>query len=60
VWTLNTRWEIEQALDRGADGVMTDDVVLLRDILIERGTWHPRADDCGLPGAASEVANLTA
>jgi glycerophosphoryl diester phosphodiesterase len=50
VWTLNTRWEIEQALDRGADGVMTDDVVLLRDILVERGAWHPRADDCGLPG----------
>jgi glycerophosphoryl diester phosphodiesterase len=42
VWTLNTREEIEHALDLGADGVMTDDVVLLRDILIERGQWHPR------------------
>ena len=42
VWTLNTREEIEQALDLGADGVMTDDVVLLRDILAERGQWHPR------------------
>ena len=41
VWTLNTRAEIERALDLGADGVMTDDVVLLRDILAERGQWHP-------------------
>jgi glycerophosphoryl diester phosphodiesterase len=42
VWTLNTREEIERALDLGADGVMTDDVVLLRDVLAERGQWHPR------------------
>lgn len=42
VWTLNTREAIERALDLGADGVMTDDVVLLRDILAERGQWHPR------------------
>jgi len=42
VWTLNTRAEIEHALDLGADGVMTDDVVLLRDILSERGQWNPR------------------
>jgi glycerophosphoryl diester phosphodiesterase len=43
VWTLNTRQDIEQALDRGADGVMTDQTVLLREILIERSQWHPRA-----------------
>jgi glycerophosphoryl diester phosphodiesterase len=42
VWTLNTRPDIERALDLGADGVMTDDVVLLRDILVERDQWHPR------------------
>jgi glycerophosphoryl diester phosphodiesterase len=42
VWTLNSREEIEQALDLGADGVMTDNVELLRDILAERGHWHPR------------------
>ena len=28
--------------DLGADGVMTDQIVLLRDILTERGQWHPR------------------
>ncbi len=42
VWTLNTRQEMERALDLGADGVMTDQIALLRDILIERGQWHPR------------------
>ena len=42
VWTLNTRAGIAAALDLGADGVMTDEVELLRDILTERGQWHPR------------------
>lgn len=42
MWTLNTREQIERALDLGADGVMTDDVALLCDILTERGQWHPR------------------
>jgi glycerophosphoryl diester phosphodiesterase len=43
VWTLNTREAIERALDLGADGVMSDEIGLLRDILTERGQWHPRA-----------------
>jgi glycerophosphoryl diester phosphodiesterase len=42
VWTLNTRAEIERALALGADGVMTDQVDLLRTILTERGQWHAR------------------
>jgi glycerophosphoryl diester phosphodiesterase len=42
VWTLNKREDITHALDLGADGVMTDDVVLLKDILTERGQWRPR------------------
>lgn len=44
VWTLNTRAQIERALDLGADGVMTDNVAMLRDILIERNQWRPRAE----------------
>jgi glycerophosphoryl diester phosphodiesterase len=39
VWTLNDREEIEQALDKGVDGVMTDHPRLLKDILIARGLW---------------------
>jgi glycerophosphoryl diester phosphodiesterase len=42
VWTLNTQKEIEHALDLGADGVMADNIVLLRDILTQRGQWNPR------------------
>jgi glycerophosphoryl diester phosphodiesterase len=41
VWTLNSRAEIEWALDLGADGVMTDEIALLRDVLAERGQWYP-------------------
>ena len=39
VWTLNRRSDMEHALDLGADGIMTDETVLLRDLLTERGLW---------------------
>jgi glycerophosphoryl diester phosphodiesterase len=39
VWTLNTRAEMERALDLGADGIMTDETIMLRDLLSERGVW---------------------
>ena len=42
VWTINDRAEMKQLLERGADGIMTDDIETLRDVLIERGQWHPR------------------
>jgi len=40
VWTINERAEIERLLDLGVDGIMTDETELLRDIMIERGTWR--------------------
>lgn len=43
VWTLNTRAAIERVLDLGVDGVMTDDILLLRDVLTARDQWNPRA-----------------
>ena len=46
VWTINDRAEMIRFLDLGADGVMTDDIVTLRDVLIERGQWHPRTASC--------------
>lgn len=42
VWTLNTREAMEHALDSGADGVMTNETVLLRDVLTQRDQWNPR------------------
>ena len=41
VWTVNDRTHMTCLLDLGADGIMTDDTVLLRDVLAERGQWHP-------------------
>ena len=43
VWTINDRAEMTRFLDLGADGVMTDDIETLRDVLLERGQWHPRS-----------------
>jgi glycerophosphoryl diester phosphodiesterase len=51
VWTINDRTEMTCLLDLGADGIMTDQTVLLRDVLAERGQWHPgsAAGPAGLP-----------
>ncbi len=39
VWTINQRAEMERLLDMGVDGVMTDNLTLLKDVLTERGLW---------------------
>jgi len=33
---------MENLLDRGVDGIMTDETVALRELLSGRGQWHPR------------------
>jgi glycerophosphoryl diester phosphodiesterase len=42
VWTVNDRPTMEGLLDLGVDGIMTDETVTLREVLIGRGQWHPR------------------
>lgn len=39
VWTLNDEPSISTALDAGVDGVMTDNLKLLKKIFLERGLW---------------------
>ena len=43
IWTVNERALMNSLLDLGADGLMTDNTELLREVLIARGQWHPRA-----------------
>jgi glycerophosphoryl diester phosphodiesterase len=39
VWTVNERARMNQLLDLGVDGIMTDRTDVLRDVLLERGAW---------------------
>ena len=41
-WTINSPGQMRDLLDIGVDGIMTDETVALRDVLISRGEWHPR------------------
>lgn len=41
-WTVNDAATMTSLLDLGADGIMTDQTGMLRDVLIARGQWKPR------------------
>lgn len=40
LWTINDRATMERLLDLGVDGIITDDVATLRDVLKARQAWH--------------------
>lgn len=42
-WTVNDEAVMTNLLDLGVDGIMTDNIELLRDVMLARGKWHPRA-----------------
>jgi glycerophosphoryl diester phosphodiesterase len=39
VWTIDDPAEMEELLDKGVDGIMTDRPAVLRDVLERRGQW---------------------
>jgi glycerophosphoryl diester phosphodiesterase len=39
VWTVDDRPEIERLIDLGVDGIFTDRIDTLKDVLVERGRW---------------------
>ncbi|RAJ56496.1 glycerophosphoryl diester phosphodiesterase [Streptomyces sp. Amel2xB2] len=39
VWTVNERNRMRELLDLGVDGIVTDQIETLRDVLTERGAW---------------------
>jgi glycerophosphoryl diester phosphodiesterase len=41
-WTVNDPAVMASLLSLGVDGIMTDQIELLRDVLIARGQWQPR------------------
>jgi len=41
-WTVNDAATMARLLDLGADGIMTDQIESLRELLIARGQWQPR------------------
>ncbi|WP_433501190.1 glycerophosphodiester phosphodiesterase [Sphaerimonospora sp. CA-214678] len=47
VWTVNDPVVMERLLDLGVDGVMTDNITGLREVLKSRGQWHLDGDRPG-------------
>lgn len=40
VWTVNDAGQMNELIDLGVDGIVTDAIDVLRDVLVERGLWH--------------------
>ncbi|MEL4356788.1 MULTISPECIES: glycerophosphodiester phosphodiesterase [unclassified Luteococcus] len=40
VWTVNDATRMHQLIDHGVDGLVTDEIGVLREVLVERGLWQ--------------------
>ena len=43
IWTVDDEPEIERLLDAGVDGIFTDRIEVLKDVLVRRGLWSAAA-----------------
>lgn len=43
VWTINDRAEAERLIDLGVDGIVSDDLEMLKSVLVERDLWEGNA-----------------
>ncbi len=41
VWTINDADDMRRLFDLGVDGIVSDRIDLLADVLAERGAWPP-------------------
>ena len=57
VWTVDDPAVMRRLLDIGADGIMTDNVVALRDVLVERSQWPASGAPPGEGPASEEPAS---
>ena len=39
-WTINDTNEINRLIDLGVDGIMTDNISVLKEILVKKNLWH--------------------
>lgn len=57
VWTINDAPTMDEMLDRGVQGVVTDRTLLLREVLRRRGQWHARNHKADAVPDGREVAH---
>ena len=40
MWTIDDPAEMHELIDLGVDGLVSDRIDVLKDVLVQRGLWH--------------------